>query len=495
MRTILNLSYREARRFFFKPRSYLSLDLPSYYNFERLLEFTRAQLSAQPVLQHYYQPFCHPRTNLQINYPLICNKDGQYAWRKHQIIHPFFYTSLTYLLTQRENWLYLTQRLKHFRHPQVRCASLMPAPTNKLNRNEQDIFNWSSNFTDETVRQALSYKYMLTTDLTHCYDSLSTPLLVRALHDENSSYDPSLLGWKISQALQDLSAGQTSGIPQGSALMDLLAETILGYIDSLVATRLDGLADFFILRYRDDYRIFANDVSTARQAMKILVETLAEFDLKINLSKTQLTPSIVQQAFKSDRLAWKQTERLIFCDDKPSTLKSLLLIHDFGRQYPNCGSIRGALSRLYLREIYEAGCHDDIWQISSVIADIMYQSPSAWPHCVAILSKYVAAQGLNYATKIADQIQHKFSDIPHTEHLDLWLQRLTVKADPFRTYRSPLCQIIYDPHVQLWNSAWLTGASSRIRDLDTVDYENLFTLPTAVPPDEVALFTNIHGSG
>lgn len=54
--------------------------------------------------------------------------------------------------------------------------------------------------------------------------------------------------------------GQTNGIPQGSALMDFIAEIVLVYCDEKLTKKLESLniTDYKILRYRDDYRVFSN---------------------------------------------------------------------------------------------------------------------------------------------------------------------------------------------------------------------------------------------
>ena len=54
--------------------------------------------------------------------------------------------------------------------------------------------------------------------------------------------------------------GQTNGIPQGSALIDFIAEIVLVYCDEKLTKKLESLniTDYKILRYRDDYRVFSN---------------------------------------------------------------------------------------------------------------------------------------------------------------------------------------------------------------------------------------------
>ncbi len=486
------MNYKSAKRFFFRPRSYFSLALPSYFQFDRILTKTRELLWKQNLCDYYHQS-AHPRTFSDINYPIIYNKDGEYAWRKYQIVHPFFYTEIVHLLTKETTWNYIRGRVKRFRNPRIVCASMIPAPTSKINKNEQDIFNWAGNFTNETVRKALEYKYMLATDMTNCYDTLPLRLLPWALRDPDDPEAPAI-GEQIHLLLGDMLYGQTCGIPQGSVLMDFLAEIILSFLDGILFERLGGILDIFILRYRDDYRIFANDATTARKAMKVLVETLAEFDLKINLSKTFLTSDVINFAFKPDRLAWRALDPLIFGENKLSILKSLLFIRDFGRKYPNCGSLKAALSKLYQREVCESRCADDVWQIAAILLDIMYINPGVWPHCIAILSKYLEARDPATVLKIITHVREKFSDIPNTEYLDIWLQRLSIKADPYYTYDQPACQFLFEQEMHLWNSEWL-GMYTSLCDNSAINYDEILAMPAAIPPEEVAFFITNHGSG
>jgi hypothetical protein len=48
-------------------------------------------------------------------------------------------------------------------------------------------------------------------------------------------------------------------LPQGSVLMDFIAEMVLGYIDECLSECLDENMNYHIIRYRDDYRIFTNN--------------------------------------------------------------------------------------------------------------------------------------------------------------------------------------------------------------------------------------------
>ena len=56
--------------------------------------------------------------------------------------------------------------------------------------------------------------------------------------------------------------------------MDFIAEIVLGYIDRILGVTLQrqGIVDYKILRYRDDYRIFVNNSNDGEMVLKLLSE-------------------------------------------------------------------------------------------------------------------------------------------------------------------------------------------------------------------------------
>lgn len=111
---------------------------------------------------------------------------------------------------------------------------------------------------------SLKYRYMFVTDITNCYGSIYTHTIAWALMGKDLAKQKKgksgLLGNMIDTYMQGMQYGQTNGIPQGSVPFDFIAEIVLGYADSQVSEALasKGIADYKILRYRDDYRIFSN---------------------------------------------------------------------------------------------------------------------------------------------------------------------------------------------------------------------------------------------
>lgn len=108
-----------------------------------------------------------------------------------------------------------------------------------------------------------------------------------------------------------MSFGQTNGIPQGSVLMDFIAEIVLGFGDYLLTLELDrlGITDYKIIRYRDDYRIFTNNPQLSSEIAKVLSEVLSKLNFKLNSAKTNSTDDVVLGSLKSDKVHWIYNKR------------------------------------------------------------------------------------------------------------------------------------------------------------------------------------------
>jgi hypothetical protein len=100
--SILELSAKEAREHLLKPESYCSLDLPPYFVFEKMLKEVNEILDGKNLSDFLKG---NPREYENVNYKILNNKNGTYAWRPFQLIHPAIYVSLVqdYREKQLEN--------------------------------------------------------------------------------------------------------------------------------------------------------------------------------------------------------------------------------------------------------------------------------------------------------------------------------------------------------------------------------------------------------
>lgn len=153
----------------------------------------------------------------------------------------------------------------------------------------------------------MEFSHVLHTDVTDCYGSLYTHSVSWAIHglpkSKERRRDNSLLGNKIDSLIQAGRYGQTNGISQGSVLMDFVAEIVLGYIDEQINSVLGEPNDFRILRYRDDYRIFANSDHRVEHILKVISDQLRLVGMRLGVSKTVLNRNVVEGSIKPDKLA------------------------------------------------------------------------------------------------------------------------------------------------------------------------------------------------
>lgn len=215
--------------------------------------------------------------------------------------------------------------------------------------------NWWRQFEQESIKMAIHYRYCVRTDLVNCYGSVYTHTIAWDLYGKDKAKRDkdkyNLLGNKIDSSIQNMQSGQTNGIPQGSVLFDLIAELILGYSDSLLIKRLDEVGlineyssdeNFKILRYRDDYRIFANSKETLDIIVKELAKVSADLNMHFNNAKTEVNSDIISTSVKPDKMYWLDRATLLK-QPNVSQQKKLLLIYKLSLKYPNSGSIKTAL--------------------------------------------------------------------------------------------------------------------------------------------------------
>lgn len=125
--------------------------------------------------------------------------------------------------------------------------------------------------------------------------------------------------------------------------MDFIAEIVLGYIDRILGVTLQrqGIVDYKIFRYRDDYRIFVNNSNDGEMVLKLLSKIMMPFGLKLNASKTKGSQDIITQSIKKDKLAWLFIPK----NYRIGLQKQLLLIRQHGINYTNSASLVTALNK------------------------------------------------------------------------------------------------------------------------------------------------------
>jgi len=285
-----------------------------------------------------------------------------------------------------------------------------------------------------------------------------------------------------------MSFGQTNGIPQGSVLMDFIAEIILGYADLELSQKILGVPidGYEILRYRDDYRIFTNNPQEADLIVKFLTEILADLGLKLNSQKTFASNHVIAHSIKQDKLDWIKSSKKI-----ANLQRHLLFIHDFSSKHPNSGSLSRALNKFFTRIKSLKNDRDDVLVLISILVDIMFKNPRTYPIGAAILSKLLSLiDSGDKKIEVLDTVINKFRVLPNIGYLEIWIQRIVLKAGREIKFEEPICRKLNDANVSLWNSDWLN--SNRLKQLITngsiVERKIIEEMDEVIEEEEVRLF-------
>lgn len=310
------------------------------------------------------------------------------------------------------------------------------------------------------------------------------------MHDKKvakkNRQDKALIGNVIDGYLQNMSFGQTNGIPQGSVLMDFIAEMVLGYADLQLSEKLGkSIKHYKIIRYRDDYRVFVNNPQDGEAIIKSITEVLIDLGMKLNPQKTTSSCEVVQDSLKEDKRYWIDHKRA-----GESLQKHLLVIHSLSQKYPNSGSLDIALNDFMKRISKLNKTQDNIVALVSILTDIALKNPRTYPISSAILSELINLfRVFSKKIRIIKKIKKRFEKIPNTGHLELWLQRITYKLDKQIEYNENLCKIVSGQKANIWNSDWLKPEFKRIiNPKKVINKRALNKIAPVIELDEVELF-------
>lgn len=261
---LLSLNFKQAKLFFLQAKTYTNIDLPPYYDFQKLLNEINIFFENNNNFNSFIN-FKNLKATDNVNYKLYSNKDGNLSWRKLEFINPVLYVYLVNIITQKDNWSKIRKLFKRFqKNKKINCVSIPVKSLTKKSDKAEQISNWWKSIEQKSIELALDFDYLFETDISDCYGSLYTHSIAWAIESKSvakSIKNNSLLGNQVDSAIQSMQYGQTNGIPQGSVLMDFIAEIVLGYVDEQLtkSINLEKISNYQIIRYRDDYRIFVNN--------------------------------------------------------------------------------------------------------------------------------------------------------------------------------------------------------------------------------------------
>ena len=479
---ITQMTNEEAREFFLKPSSYMTLNFPVYYSFDYLLKYGINLLGMDTLDDKGEQLLQEKKYSSlsDINYIFHLNKSKE-SYRPIIIIHPLLYVDLVNLLTKKNNWDYLINRYKkldNISKKKIICESIPFALKSEV-KNPNYGFHFWEYIEQESIKLSLEFKHILKLDISNFYSSIYTHIIPWAIHDEsvakNHRRDNNLLGNKIDKKYQYMNYGETVSIPQGNIVSDFMAEFLLRYIDSLLVVALEKKdIEYKILRYRDDYRIFTQNKEDEQIIKKELVTILGRHKLSINESKTKSSSDLIVDSMKEDKVYWIEHDPLIKTEINlkniskkrnsiiqtksynASIQKHLIIIKLFSDKFPNSGQLINAIlefenriKKLKYDDFIKLGT--DIITLIAIVFNIIDNNPKIIEVGVKLLSRLFSKIGndndkvnlvCNFyfnedveASKLFEQklriiniILNKISTKSTNHYLEIWLQRLVVTA-------------------------------------------------------------------
>lgn len=503
---IINLTTDRAKGFFLESESYCNFDLPDYFDFGRFLKEISRYNSGFDIYKAKDDATSHIVYN---------NKDGKYAWRKLQLVHPVIYLKLVDTII--DNWKFIQDHFQKNKVDKIYSCPIYNRHSKHAKQKKTQILSYLDEIEKQSIKQSLEFKYISKLDITDCYPSVYTHSVAWALHtkptaknNRKNSFSRSgggntklpLLGNDIDFLLQAMQNGQTNGIPQGSVLMDFIAEIILTYIDKLLGDKLicENIFEYKIIRYRDDYRIFTKERNVSEKIIKILSEILMDFNFKLNTSKTEIGEDITLMSIKKDKL-----DNIIYhiASDKEMDvyrLKRLLLdILNISKSYPNSGFVLKVLQHFNHRGFYKKTkkwYRAETEILITVLLSIVVNNP----RCFAV----VCISIFNLLPKLDADRQKYFVDTIYTNLLsinnvgynEIWLQRSLYKVDKMKEYEDEICSVVFGVEKKsIFGNHFVTD-----KNLKTILKKNNFivrgklTKMTKIPHEsEVDIFANYQG--
>lgn len=499
MKFILDVDNEKARTYFLKNEFYCNLNLPSYFYFETLLQNLSNILIKNSLDSD--QGYKDIDGYNDINHIIYINKDGKLSWRPISLLHPVLYVDLVHLITEKDNWNAIKKRFKEFQlNDKIECKSIPIVPNCHKKQVGQQIQYWWKNIEQESIALYLDYSYMFTTDIANCYSSIYTHSIDWAIETREfakKNRSGRSLGGKLDKRIQKLQGGQTNGIPQGSILMDFIAEIVLGYIDSLLAIELENLKinNYKILRYRDDYRIFVNNELEGEVILKKLSELIISFGLKLNSSKTKNTSEIIIDSIKEEKIyQWKNP---LIGDD---LFKSLVLIKDYSLHYSNSGGLVTLLSS-FLKKIESSNSQTfkdyGLEVLVSITTDIMASNPKSVIQCAAIISQLFRLSDTPDVNRIlSKKIYKKITGLSYSNYAEIWLQRICTYHE--ESYNEKLCVIVSEAIgsskkggiSKLWNIDWIRNQKLKrvLLEGSILDIKQVNEMKSHISVDEIDIF-------
>lgn len=321
------------------------------------------------------------------------------------------------------NWEDVTNLL--FRDKNKIYSYSFPIPISSKNkaglgrlRTGRMIYEYLRMAENDLLKESYKYQYVLKTDIKNFYHSIYSHSISWAIHTKytirtnDNRFNNDLWGNVIDVLIRNGNDGCTNGVLVGPVVSDLISEILLSCIDEHVSNHiLDKNIDFMGVRYKDDYRFMCNSVSELEKIIKILQQTLSEYNLSLSENKTKISllPEGLFREWKSsyDPYSLKTTERILYKRFE-STFKKLLEIE---RLYPGTGVADSFLSELTNEDgkIKIDITEGNILKLISMLVHLRERRAKCFPQILAILESIYNDDNISKSVKnkVKEYLNHQ----------------------------------------------------------------------------------------
>lgn len=491
-----NVSAEQAREFLLRGKNYSNLELPDYFDFTPMLGDLSDLINSNMHLDVFSKMEKYLSECIRLgpipedaNYKIVHNKDGQYAWRRFELIHPLIYVALVHLITTDTNWQIIQDVfIKSLAIENFECSSHVPFSENQK---ADQITNWWEFHEQRALELTLEFEIAGSTDIADCYGSLYTHAIPWALHGREESKKnkstTSLLGNQIDKLLQAMHDGETKGIPQGSTLMDLLAELVLSYLDHEIFLGISEkkITNFKVIRHRDDYKIFAQTNQDVQEILQVISMTVLGVGFRMNPSKTRVSSDQIQISIKPDKLAWSGVPQGL------SLINRVLFIQRFSKEFPNSSKVGFAIQSL-AENLDEPNLSSvpNIRAIIAVIVDISFRNPDSFPRCLVLITKILDPLPESQRIEILQVIKAKLDKLPFGELTMIWIQRAALPNTFTFNFEIDLCRKVTNKETVLWPTSWIDDPEIQAfcKTVDVIDRNILASKKSLMSVDELLAF-------
>jgi hypothetical protein len=284
--------------------------------------------------------------------------------RRLSILNPIHYYRLSEFVAQ--HWVELHELA--IKSP---ISLTKPVTTNPRRAIEREL-----SLSDRPVRRAKARRaarYLFKSDIARFYQTVYTHSIPWAIHGKavaKADHSSALYGNVLDSLIQSTQHGQTIGIPVGPDVSLLIAEIILAAVDQDFLSRVKAVG----IRFMDDYELSFGTLADAESASGALQEALAQYELSLNETKTDILelPVEIQESWATELSTFgirrgtraQQADLLSYFDKA----------FELARSRPSVGILRYVTGRAAKLNVHEEN--------ENLLKDLLLQCALAEPGCL-----------------------------------------------------------------------------------------------------------------